>query len=216
MQTHKFKYISEHHKTYHFENPTSLGVMVNRGLERRFFNVQIHSDLYSNMLTSIHICLNPFNFKLVVSFVKMYFNTTPHCHTQTTPYHIKPYQTMPDHTKHYPTTPDNEQTTPNHTTQLRQQQQPTTPNQTKHNKNTDRDRNSKPKYNLKTTNLNTSIQTRSDNSVEIIWKIFGNKLDIILEGAGQDVIDMQNVLSRNNSRMFYNRSHPNTAHQVRF
>jgi hypothetical protein len=146
----------------------------------------------------------------------MYFNTTPHCHTQTTPYHIKPDQTMPDHTKHYQTTPDNEQTTPNHTTLLRQQQQLTTPNQTKHNKHTDRDRNSKPKYNFKKTNLNTSIQTRSANSVEIIWKVFGDKLEIILEGAGQDVIDMQNVLSRNNSRMFYNRSHLNTANKVRF
>jgi hypothetical protein len=106
----------------------------------------------------------------------MYLSTTLPNHTQTTPYHIKPDQTIPDYTKQHQTTPDNEQTPPNHTTQQRQQQQPTTPNQTKHNNNTDRDRNSKPKYNFKTSLFNTSIQTRGGNSVKIMWKVVGNKL----------------------------------------
>jgi LAS superfamily LD-carboxypeptidase LdcB len=108
---------------------------------------------------------------------------------------------MPDHTKHYQITPDHDQTTPNHTTQLRQQQQPTAPNQTQQTHRPGSEFKTKVQFN-KQTNLNTSIKTRNNNSVKIIWKVFGNKLTIILEGAGQDFIYMQNVLFRNHSRMF--------------
>jgi uncharacterized membrane protein len=140
-------------------------------------------------------------------------NTTLPHPNHTIPY--QPNQIIPDHIKHHQTTPYNEQTRPNHTTQQRQQQ-PTTLNQTKHNNNTDRDRNSKPKYNFKTSFFNTSIQTRGGNLVEIMWKVVGNKLERILEGAGQDVIDTQKVLSRNSLRIFKNRAHPNTANKIRF
>jgi hypothetical protein len=115
-----------------FRQSKLLGRMVNRGLERHFLNVQIYSYLYSNLLTSIQICLNPFNFKQVV-FFKIYLNTTPHCKTKLKPHytistrqnHIRPHQTSPNHTIQRA---DN--TEPYHTTTSKTKTNNTKPNQT--------------------------------------------------------------------------------------